>query len=594
MLAKLHSIPNADKTFGFLTEVDPAGTQSAAPPLRLAQGLVCLRGARHRPRPRSSNARWAGWRTTSPTDVAATEPVLAWGDARIGNVLYEDFRPVAVLDWEMATVGPRELDVAWIIFAHMVFQELAGMAGMPGLPDVMREEDVKATYERLTGATIGDLEWFYVYSGVIWCCVFMRTGARRVRFGEIEKPDDVESLFYHASPVEKTYRRGQLMLGPMDEFPVHQTPQPIAWPGSSDRNFYDRCYYNAHDRTGDIFVITGLGYYPNLGVKDAFMLVRRGDVQTAVHLSDAIDQDRLNQHVLGYRIEVQEPLHKLRIVLDETEGIAADLTWNGLFDVVQEQRHFLRTGTRITLDAQRFAQLGSWSGHIAIDGEEIAVDPSTWIGSRDRSWGIRPIGEAEPAGRPADPPFEGMWWLYVPMAFDDFSIVIIIQEDPSGFRSLNDCTRIWKDGRVEQLGWPRVQDPLQLGHPDPDGRHHRRHRTRWLAGALRRGVQAARADPRRRRLRRRLGLDPRHVEGRQVHRTTDLRHDRSRDRRTCGLRRHRSRGSRRVHRGQRRARRGLGPVRARRARAPRPVGIRRLADRRAVRGLGAVSPNDRG
>ncbi len=59
------------------------------------------------------------------------------------------------------------------------------------------------------------------------------------------------------------------MLGPMDEYPVHQVPQPIAWPGSSDRNFYDRSYFNAHDRTGDIFVITGIGYYPNLGVKDA-------------------------------------------------------------------------------------------------------------------------------------------------------------------------------------------------------------------------------------------------------------------------------------------------------------------------------------
>ena len=49
------------------------------------------------------------------------------------------------------------------------------------------------------------------------------------------------------------------MLGPMDEYPVHQVPQPIAWPGSSDRNFYDRSYFNAHDRTGDIFVISGIG-----------------------------------------------------------------------------------------------------------------------------------------------------------------------------------------------------------------------------------------------------------------------------------------------------------------------------------------------
>ncbi|PRC51271.1 hypothetical protein C6A85_64990, partial [Mycobacterium sp. ITM-2017-0098] len=89
-----------------------------------------------------------------------------------------------------------------------------------------------------------------------------------------------------------------------------------------------------------------------------------------------------------------EPLRKLHIQLDETEGIAADLTWEGLFDVVQEQRHVLRAGNRVTLDAQRFAQVGTWSGQLQIDGETIDVDPARWIGTRDRSWGIRPVGEA--------------------------------------------------------------------------------------------------------------------------------------------------------------------------------------------------------
>ena len=161
--------------------------------------------------PTSGAHRW--WRGPGvarrqlPRRRRRAETVLAWGDSRIGNVLYEDFRPVAVLDWEMATLGPRELDVAWIIFAHNVFQELAGLAGMPGLPDVMREEDVRATYQKLTGVELGDLKWFYVYSAVIWCCVFMRTGARRVHFGETEKPEDVESLFYHASLLRRLSRR---------------------------------------------------------------------------------------------------------------------------------------------------------------------------------------------------------------------------------------------------------------------------------------------------------------------------------------------------------------------------------------------------
>ncbi len=102
--------------------------------------------------------------------------------------------------------------------------------------------------------------------------------------------------------------------------------------------------------------------------------------------------------------------------MEESKGVAVDPTWEGLFPVVQEQRHVLRSRNRVTLDAQRFAQLASWKGQIVIDGEEIAVDTATRIGTPDRSWGIRPIDEPEPAGRPADPPFEGMWWLCAPMA----------------------------------------------------------------------------------------------------------------------------------------------------------------------------------
>ena len=44
---------------------------------------------------------------------------------------------------------------------------------------------------------------FHVYSAVVWCCVFMRTGARRVHFGEIERPADIETLFYHASLLKR-------------------------------------------------------------------------------------------------------------------------------------------------------------------------------------------------------------------------------------------------------------------------------------------------------------------------------------------------------------------------------------------------------
>lgn len=202
VLAKLHSIPNAAGIFGFLTEVDPPGDNPLLRHFRWLKDWYRFAVPDVGRSPLVERA--LGWLEENfPAEAAAAEPVLSWGDSRIGNVLYDDFRPVAVLDWEMAIVGPRELDVAWIIFAHMVFQEIAGLATLPGLPDVLREEDVRATYQSLTGVELGDLRWFYVYSGVIWCCVFMRTGARRVHFGEIEKPDDVESMFYHAGVLRR-------------------------------------------------------------------------------------------------------------------------------------------------------------------------------------------------------------------------------------------------------------------------------------------------------------------------------------------------------------------------------------------------------
>jgi aminoglycoside phosphotransferase (APT) family kinase protein len=201
VLAKLHSIPDAEKTFGFLAE-DQTGDTALRRNFNWVKSWYDFAVPDIGRSPLME--RTLTWLQDNwPAEVDAREPVLLWGDARVGNVLYRDFAPVAVLDWEMVTLGPRELDVAWMIYAHMVFQELTGLAGLPGLPEVMREEDVRATYQRLAGVEIGDLRWFYVYSGVMWACVFMRTGARRVHFGEVEKPDDVESLFYHADLMKR-------------------------------------------------------------------------------------------------------------------------------------------------------------------------------------------------------------------------------------------------------------------------------------------------------------------------------------------------------------------------------------------------------
>ena len=258
---------------------------------------------------------------------------------------------------------------------------------------------------------------------------------------------------------------------PLDELPLHQTPLSMRYVGTSDRNFYSRSYFNAHDRSGDVFLISGFGAYPNLGVIDAFATVRRGDTQWAVRFSDALDDaGRLAPVVGPYRLEVLEPLERIRIVCDGDEhGLGFDLTWDGSFPAVMERPHLMRAGPRPIIDASRFAQVGTWSGELRVGGDTVTVDPAEWIGTRDRSWGIRPVGEADPAGRFADDePLEGFWWLYVPLRFEDHALIVIVQEQPDGFRTLNDATRVWGDGRVEQLGWPEVDIAYRSGTRHPE------------------------------------------------------------------------------------------------------------------------------
>jgi hypothetical protein len=161
---------------------------------------------------------------------------------------------------------------------------------------------------------------------------------------------------------------------PLDEYPVHQTCMPMNRVATSDRNFYDRCYFNVHDRTGDIFVVTGLGVYPNLGVIDSYAAARHGDRQWSVRFSDALAERSLDQQVGGYRIEVIEPLARLRLSCQSPDGsLDFDLAWTAAFPAVQEDPHLLMAGGRPIVDASRFSQLGSWSGQLRVGGTEFAV-----------------------------------------------------------------------------------------------------------------------------------------------------------------------------------------------------------------------------
>lgn len=130
------------------------------------------------------------------------ETVLSWGDARVGNMMYRDFEPVAVLDWEMASLGPREVDVAWCQFFHEFFHGVAVKFGMQGMPSFMRRDDVVESYETLTGHTCRDMDWYGLFAATRFAINMLRVGLRSIHFGQSTMPEDVDQLIVHAADME--------------------------------------------------------------------------------------------------------------------------------------------------------------------------------------------------------------------------------------------------------------------------------------------------------------------------------------------------------------------------------------------------------
>jgi len=246
-----------------------------------------------------------------------------------------------------------------------------------------------------------------------------------------------------------------MTLSPLDDYPVHQAAQVIRHTATSDRNFYDRYYFNCHPGTDELMLLFGLGQYPNLGVTDAFALARHDDTHRVVRASRELGPDRMDTRVGPFRVEVIEGLKKLRVVLEpNAHGLEFDLTWQGTIPAHLEPRHFIRMQERVIFDSVRLAQTGHWTGYVRSGSAEFTITPDRWRGARDRSWGIRPVGEGEPPGIQARNPAQ-FYWMYAPMQFDDFSILTIIQEDREGNRLLQEAVRVWSDGRPpEQLGYP--------------------------------------------------------------------------------------------------------------------------------------------
>src|SRR5574339_52201 len=116
------------------------------------------------------------------------------------------------------------------------------------------------------------------------------------------------------------------MLSRFDDFPIHQTPEPIAHRATSDPNAYDRYWWNGLDRDARFYFGAALGLYPHQQVMDAHFSIQVDGEQHALHASRLAPREPSETRVGPLRLEVREPMRSLHLAIERNEtGIEADL-----------------------------------------------------------------------------------------------------------------------------------------------------------------------------------------------------------------------------------------------------------------------------
>jgi aminoglycoside phosphotransferase (APT) family kinase protein len=94
----------------------------------------------------------AAWPSNQP-------PGVVWGDARLGNMMFnDDFDVVAVMDWEQPSLGGALHDLAWWL---VISQTMHGARpDRPHLEGMGSRADTIALWNEITGISVADIEWY--------------------------------------------------------------------------------------------------------------------------------------------------------------------------------------------------------------------------------------------------------------------------------------------------------------------------------------------------------------------------------------------------------------------------------------------------
>ncbi len=276
-------------------------------------------------------------------------------------------------------------------------------------------------------------------------------------------------------------------LVPADETFNHQIVDTFATVSQSDRSWTEKVCAMAAARDGSLSLGFGMGKYPNRGVLDAYAGVSRGVEQWTCRASRDLSTDPASTAVGPITYEVLEPYQTVRFALDANDAVPVRFEWT--FEAAvppgleQHEQHRSSDGYRLDADIVRYHQTGTARGWVEVEGQRTEIGPSTWISTRDHSWGVRyqvgrPVEDVSVREVPAEVSILVIWSPMLCERPDGSRYAIHLYYQRHAFGDL--FQRIEFQGRIEHPDG-RVE-PLAELHPelriDPDNR-------RLLGGTLR-------------------------------------------------------------------------------------------------------------
>jgi hypothetical protein len=268
------------------------------------------------------------------------------------------------------------------------------------------------------------------------------------------------------------------MLTPYDEYPVHQAPYPFSYIPSTDVNWDDGYAFFLFNADARIFFGAGLRVSPNVDIVGGWAMLNVTGQQYTVRFNRT--WRRLFELAIGpFRIEFVEPLRKIRLTLAQNASdLRFDVLWEGIGPAVLEEHHVAINRGRRSTDQSRYAQVGQGSGTITLRDTVYRVEPASWAGARDHSWGLyadRPPHAPHPRILPPRKPEGGpnralrIWVLFRCGSY-------------SGFYHLHETAQGLQCKMADVFGTPFAGEIHKGWQGDPVTLLHGRHALEYEAG----------------------------------------------------------------------------------------------------------------